>query len=120
MFDGQRRDFERHVNAGVNEILKDIDRESQRTRKPFRKLQLRSCFISMTAAGSVVILQLAIGNIQLNSTWIRDSIWSPVRNGVVEITRDERGNRWLQMNANWQPDSWTWQDENGRWYVRLE
>ena len=68
-----------------------------------------------------MILQLAIGNIQLNGSWIRASIWSLVRNGVVEITRDQEGNRWLQMNANWQPDrEWTWQDKDGRWYVRME
>lgn len=121
MFDGQRRNFEMHVREGVNEILQDIDRELQRTRKPFRKLQLRSWFIAMTAAGLAVILQLAIGNIQLNRVWMQDSIWSLVRNGVVEISRDQEGNRWLQMNRNWQPDrNWTWQDKDGRWYVRVE
>ncbi len=117
----QKENLGKLVREGANEILQNIHQELSKVRKPFRKLQLRSWFIALTAAGLMLVFQVAIeGGIP---QWITKEIGLSGlhREGVVQIVRNQDNRRLMKMGENWSPDQdWILQGEDGSWWIRID
>ena len=104
MFTEQKENLGKLVREGANEILQNIQQELSKVRKPFRKLQLRSWFIALTAAGLMLVFQVAIeGGIP---QWITKEIGLSGlhREGVVQIVKNQDNRRLMKMGKSWSPD----------------